>query len=153
MKQFDLSQTVSILANIGVIAGMFFLVFEIRQNNENLEIQSRRTFNDRAVATAQFLIEHPDLLELSLRDEATFTPVESTQMALFRSSILLQWEEQFEDIRDGRLDGSGLVVAWRAIFWGPANWGLPAHWGEYKPRASAEFVQFIDENVVAPGPP
>ena len=35
------SETVSILANIGVIAGIIFLVLEIRQNNSLLTAQAR----------------------------------------------------------------------------------------------------------------
>ena len=40
MKKLDLGQTVSILANLGVIAGIVFLGIEIRQNNYLLETQS-----------------------------------------------------------------------------------------------------------------
>ncbi len=34
MKKLDLGQSVGILANIGVIAGIVFLAVELRQNNE-----------------------------------------------------------------------------------------------------------------------
>jgi hypothetical protein len=41
MKNIDLGQTIQTLANIGVIAGIVFLIFELRQNNAALESQSR----------------------------------------------------------------------------------------------------------------
>jgi len=37
MKKFDLGQTISILANVGVIAGIVFLAIEVAQNTESLE--------------------------------------------------------------------------------------------------------------------
>ena len=40
MKKIDLSQTISILANIGVIAGIVFLGVEIRQNTRSQEASS-----------------------------------------------------------------------------------------------------------------
>ncbi len=32
MKKFDVGQTIQIIANIGVIAGIFFVGFELQQN-------------------------------------------------------------------------------------------------------------------------
>lgn len=43
MKTLDLGQKIGILANLGVIAGIVFLGYELRQNNENLLAQSRYT--------------------------------------------------------------------------------------------------------------
>jgi len=40
MKKLDLGQTMAIVANVGVIAGIVFLAFELRQNNRQLELQS-----------------------------------------------------------------------------------------------------------------
>ena len=40
LKKLDLGQTVTILANVGVIAGIVFLGFELQQNNKQLELQS-----------------------------------------------------------------------------------------------------------------
>lgn len=40
MKKIDLGQAVGILANIGVIAGIIFLVFELQQNNKLLRAEA-----------------------------------------------------------------------------------------------------------------
>ena len=153
MNKIDIGQLIGILANFGVIIGIVFLVLETRQNNELLEMESRRTFTDRAIETSRFLIENPQMLELALKDEASLTPVEARQIDFMRMSVWLSWQEQYEEIRANRQDARQLIPAWRTIFWGPNNWGMPQHWESYKPRASAEFVQFVDENVVSPGPP
>ena len=46
MKKIDLGQTITILANVGVIAGIVFLAFELRQNNTFLAEQARNEFGD-----------------------------------------------------------------------------------------------------------
>ncbi len=41
MKKFELGQTIGVLANVGVIAGIIFLVMELQQNNEMMRAQTR----------------------------------------------------------------------------------------------------------------
>ena len=41
MKKLDLGQTISILANVGVLAGIVILIIEIDQNNDALTFQAR----------------------------------------------------------------------------------------------------------------
>ena len=41
MKNNDLGQAISILANVGEITGIVFLAFELQQNNEALGLQAR----------------------------------------------------------------------------------------------------------------
>jgi hypothetical protein len=40
MKKIDLAQMMTLLANFGVIVGIVFLAFELRQNNQQLALQS-----------------------------------------------------------------------------------------------------------------
>jgi hypothetical protein len=44
MQKIDLGQMIQILANIGVIAGIVFLAIELRQNSEQLELQSYQSW-------------------------------------------------------------------------------------------------------------
>ena len=41
LKKFDVSQTITILANLGVIAGIIFLAIEVRQNQASLDEANR----------------------------------------------------------------------------------------------------------------
>ena len=56
MKKLELGQTITILANVGVIAGIVFLAIEPRQNNELLGVQIRSGILDRQTAA-------PDLIQ------------------------------------------------------------------------------------------
>ena len=49
MKKIDIGQTITILANVGVIAGIVFLAFELRQNNSLLAAQA--SFSRLSIAT------------------------------------------------------------------------------------------------------
>jgi len=50
MKKIDLGQTVTLLANVGVIVGIIFLAFELRQNNQQLALQSYQSWVDANLA-------------------------------------------------------------------------------------------------------
>jgi hypothetical protein len=41
MKKRNLSESLNLLANLGVIAGIVFLGVELRQNNELMEMEAR----------------------------------------------------------------------------------------------------------------
>lgn len=71
MKKIDVGQTLAILANIGVIAGIFFLAIEIRQNQASLEEQNTLTrLSGRDTAFEYFshwrtlLLENPELFDV-----------------------------------------------------------------------------------------
>ncbi len=64
MKKIDLGQTISILANVGVIGGIVFLAFELRQNSEQLEIQAREQTVSRRFSTVDLVLANPYLIDL-----------------------------------------------------------------------------------------
>ena len=71
MKKIEFGQTVGILANTGVIAGIVFLAVEISQNQGALEEQNMLTrLSAREVASETYgnfrylLLENPDLLQV-----------------------------------------------------------------------------------------
>ena len=52
MKKLDPGQVITIVANIGVIAGIVFLVVELRQNNQLMETEARFISADDARGNA-----------------------------------------------------------------------------------------------------
>ena len=68
MKKIDVGQTIAILANVGVIAGIIFLAIEIGQNQAALDEQNTLTRLSGRDATLEYfsgfrklLLEHPEL--------------------------------------------------------------------------------------------
>ncbi len=67
MKKIELGQTVSILANAGIIAGIVFLALELRQNNELIRTEARNTQNVRIQDFVQQVYTVPGLAEIVLK--------------------------------------------------------------------------------------
>ncbi len=53
MRKINVGQTVGILANVGVIAGIVFLVFELQQNREMMRAQTR---NELSMGAMDFFL-------------------------------------------------------------------------------------------------
>jgi hypothetical protein len=64
LKKIDLRQTIGILANLGVIAGIVFLVIEIQQNNELMVAATRDAQNQRILNYAEQVYVVPGLAEI-----------------------------------------------------------------------------------------
>jgi hypothetical protein len=71
MTKVDVGQTIQILANVGVIAGIVFLGFELRQNNALLQEQARSQFASGSASIKQALYENtgalPSIISLPRR--------------------------------------------------------------------------------------
>jgi len=91
MKYFDnLSQPVSILANLGVLVGIIFLIIEIRQNDEMLiedqrlrEAEAYASIVDQAIEQRRFMASDPVLTELIVRartESPSFSSTEWSQL-------------------------------------------------------------------------
>jgi hypothetical protein len=63
MKKFDFGQMISILANLGVIAGIVFLGLEIRQNSEALLAGSRQDLLEADLGVLDNLMDYPSLYD------------------------------------------------------------------------------------------
>jgi hypothetical protein len=62
MKRIDLGQTIAILANVGVIAGIVFLALELRQNQASLDEANALNRADSATEALQYFNEVRTLL-------------------------------------------------------------------------------------------
>ena len=154
MKKIDFGQTISILANIGVIAGIVFLAIEIRQNSEALGVQARMERQNWRRAVIARTVDNPELGRALRKSQAgeTLTPDERfllDEEILFR---IVNWEIVFNDVEAGLLDEEAIVLAgWRTVFHEQFP-GMRAAWDRYKTGAafSPEFVDFMEQEVVPP---
>jgi hypothetical protein len=145
MKKFHLGQTAAIIANIGVIAGILFLAFELHQNNELLEAHAR--FNHKETR-ANFLGEfeaNPDLARIYVKAESgeTLRPEEQLQLDSYRDRLFVSWEWEFFEAQSGRIEIP--VSGYRSSMSEP---GTRERWEERKHMFADEFVRFIEEDIV-----
>ena len=150
MKKPDLGQTISILANLGVIAGIIFLAIEIRQNNELMNAAARDAQNSRIQGFAEQVYMVPGLAEILVKthNEEPLTEVEELKLFNRQLRQLRGFEAQFREYRLGTVEA--LPRDWGTYFneGGLRNPPLVDTWDEVKTILQPDFVQYIDENVV-----
>jgi hypothetical protein len=148
MTKFDLSQTITVLANLGVIAGIVFLAIELRQNNEFLAAQER--FNRVTLVAQQFrtVAEDSNLTELRVRAARgePLTDVEQRRIDGLMMSVfvILQWE--FEALPSGSPEIANMREVQRQNFARDASYR--SAWQARKAAFSPGFVQWMEANVV-----
>lgn len=106
MAKIDVKQTIGILANLGVIAGIVFLGLELHQNNQLLENQARFVLMDNQVSGYMREIENPDLVERRLKANTGEVLTERDQ-ALLLADVLIsftKWEWEYEQFLSGFID-------------------------------------------------
>ena len=84
MKKIDLGQAITILVNMGVIAGIVFLGIELRQNNELLSAEARATRLSVRLNENQLPIENPDLANALIKHRHGDELTEHEQLVLDR---------------------------------------------------------------------
>ena len=153
MKKIDIGRTVAIVANVGVIAGLLLLAFELQQNNEALGLQSRL---ERENALRQGLVRrlnNSDLIRASAR------AIEGEELSLeeklliedYNRGAMVDWWLAYRQVQDGALDEATLPVSlWSTVFReGTAFPRMDESWTEFKrlfPQ-EVEYIEWFEENV------
>ena len=147
MKKPDLGQTIGVLANLGVIAGIVFLAIEIRQNNELLRAGARESQVESRAGTLERWAEDGELMQLRYKasNSEPLTIAEEWRVAVDFSSIMTRLEHDYELYQRERI-AYVPVQGWAGIFdrWPYMRMLWQARRGNYSP----EFVEFMEENVV-----
>ncbi len=148
MKKIDLGLTISILANVGVIAGIVFLALELQQNTSLLAAQARWEQLDARTAAGSVELNNSDVARLIYKVQSgeDLTPYEYSRFVTFAIYLFTNWEWQYDEYQAGILAGDDLPVA---------GWTIRAQtlpqlrqvWEETKSNRSPSFIQFVEENV------
>ena len=76
MKKFDLNQAISVVANLGVIIGLIFLGYEVRQNTSQLRADAGSSINEAVDALNSSIYQDREFAALVLRAEQSFSELE-----------------------------------------------------------------------------
>jgi hypothetical protein len=145
MKKIDLGQTISILANIGVIAGIGFLALEVRQNNELMSGEARRSRTESSESAFRTIAENADFAEIFVKagQGEELSAVEEQRFRAFWMALLLNLQSTFRDLRPGELESLlNRYRTYRASF--PQ---LNVVWSQNKMNLEPEFMELMDTNV------
>ncbi len=148
MKKPDLGQSIGVLANLGVIAGIVFLAIEIRQNNELLRAGARESQVESRAGSLERWAEDGEMMQLRLKasEGAQLTTAEEWRVAFDFSSIMTRFEHDYELYRNGRIEYVP-IPGWRRTF---DRWPyMRSLWRQRTDSYSPEFVEWMEENVVS----
>ena len=99
-----LNHWLTLLANLGVIAGIAFLAIEIRQNTEALYGQSRQAIYEGVQQELFKFMEYPELMPLMASTEQELTVAERVQIDALLVSALRAREYSWQQYKAGILD-------------------------------------------------
>ena len=149
MKKIDLGQTITILANDGVIAGIGFLAYELRQNKEVLQLQVEGERRERVNSMVELVINNPDYLELMAKDESELSEIERDRLVALGFRLLLNNEDLYRDVTLGRISSEEAIRAVGSAWCREKlNFGAPLAWDTSKSRADPGFVDWMTEYVI-----
>jgi len=106
MKKIDLGQTVSVLANLGVIAGIVFLGYEMRQNTQAIQASTLQGMVD---LTTNYLIDTSldegfiQVLNKAQEDPGQLSKTEALQLQRVLRSQWSRYQSAFLHWRRGSL--------------------------------------------------
>jgi hypothetical protein len=151
MRKIEVGRFVTILANIGVISGIVFLGYELRQNNQQLELDSRVQADSRRNAVIGVVIGNPYLVDLLGKETEQLNQQERDKLVLLGIMMLMNWEEQYRDVIAGRMSRAEAIRAQHAIYSrARLNYGVPLAWQTYKVRADPGFIEWMQQHILGP---
>src|SRR5210317_716376 len=83
MDANSLNQWLSLGANIGVLAGIFLLIFEIRQNRQAIRAQTRNDLAQGAISLISLAVENPHVADIVVRSNRGEDLTETEKYILF----------------------------------------------------------------------
>ena len=143
MKKFNLGQSITILANVGVIAGIVFLGIELRQNNDQLAVQIILSRNDnRANDIVRFATEG-ELAEMQvkLKRNQELSEVEYERAFWAYGVRFHNWQTSYE------IDGDSFSTVSIAAHLRRDPY-LIQFWNEFRDFLDADFVELIETEVI-----
>ena len=144
-KKFDPVQSIQILANLGVLAGIVFLGVELSQNNRLMEDEARRARTLSVEQTWTTIAENDGLARLFVkdRDGEELDEVEGLRIRSYWMRALTDLELAWLELPDQELQGT--LERYRQNFeFFPS---LADAWERNAYSFREDFVQWLDENV------
>jgi hypothetical protein len=94
LKKVDLGQVINVLANVGVLAGIIFLAFELRQNTQATQLASAHNSLSSSFEFDLRIAEDPELASLLIKADkpAALTDIDRLRLERWAYSALRHWE-------------------------------------------------------------
>lgn len=154
MKKIELGQAITILANIGVLAGIVFLAIELQQNNQLLRAEVVNTSLQVRMNITELEMTNPALVEVFVKNDSgePLTPEETRVMNASWTRMILAWQRDYLLFEEGILGREWLENNLPTMRRGAEVVGshtLRDVWARQAATVSPEFREFMDNCVFA----
>lgn len=154
MKKIEFHQAISTVANIGVIASIIFLGFQLQQNNQLMASEARATYASMDQTGWGLIIDHPNLVAALIKDRKgePLTEVEEYRLNALWMQGLAQWQFRYLEDRASTPWVTGQRRLWesypslRRTWQGKSSGSRQAGKDNFDPS----FVKFYEEHIVRP---
>ena len=147
MKKIDIENRIQLLANIGVVIGIGFLAYELRQNTLSTEVAAADNFVQTVQSFNDSIIGNSEVAELFVKAQRDIelTEAERLQLVLLQSNILRVWNRTYYLYGQGILDEPLWHVQSNEIALTlNAFRGLREFWLENREVYDSDFNAFLD---------
>ena len=104
MESDQLNRWMTLAANFAVLAGIFLLLLELRQNTESSELQAAQSYVALSHELDFRIVDDPSLIELFLKPTDERTPADLRRLDRWYFGSLRTWENGFFLHSKGVLD-------------------------------------------------
>lgn len=137
----------ALAANVGVLAGIVFLVFELQQNTVATQLEAASNFQGSFTELEMLIASNPEFAELlrkGVEDQDT-TATEKFRLNAFYTNVLRQWQfihfQYLTDAIDEKIwQGERAYLAEVLGF----DAGLYKHWQSNRQRYTPQFNEMIE---------
>ena len=141
----------TLAANVGVLAGIIFLAYEIQQNTAATRLEAAGNFQSSFAEIELLIAGNPEFAELLRkgREGEEISSAEELRLFVFYGNVLRQWQFTHfqylsdaldEDIWQGQRAFLAQVIG--------DDLGLFKHWQLHKRQYSAPFNEVVESIVV-----
>ena len=108
MRKLDLGQTLQLLGNVGVIIGILLLVYELNQNREMTQAQTRNSISETTVTLQLAVATNTDLQEMGVKvfSGEPLSVIETQRFESMWTAFFRFWENVHYQHRQGLFDDS-----------------------------------------------
>jgi hypothetical protein len=151
MNTIDVGQAIQIVANIGVVASIVLLAFQLKQNNKLMAATAAGVSVAQTTSIWSTVIEQPEMAELLIKDRQNeaFTPAQEMRLNAYWIRSLFHTQYVFHETHRGEWLGKGWQTAFRSYgslrrAWSGSGTGIVM---AHKDLFSPEFIKFMEANL------
>ncbi len=154
MKKIDLGQTITILANVGVIAGIVFLGFEMRQNTVAVQSEASHGIQEQIGAIYEMLNDDStmDIFLKGMEDPSSLTGIALGRFNGLLTMQLQAYQNLYLQVSAGAYDQRLADGWWQLLRDTFESRGMQEHWDTRGFILSQQFREFVETEVMTRQP-